>query len=259
MLPGIVVSVAKGAPSMNQPLTLEDLDQQPKNDAQRVMFYGFSVMIGTALGLALLSALAIAKGLYANVNSGDYLVRIPFWLVSMIAVCMVYLKLHIYGRFLTHKLTILDILIPLSKAFFAAGLFAVLSSDHPLMWHLWPLVFSIFALISHLKIRYYIGRFDETRASSEVASLIRKIKEHSKTADLRATLISAAIFATVWVLLNFVPPLPFMAHWSPKWQALLALPAGIGMVKAILSDKPIRDEIEKLQESWVLNQPTLAS
>jgi hypothetical protein len=243
---------------MNQKLTPQHLNGEPKNDAQRVMFSGFGLMIATALGLAVLSASIIAKGIFSDNQRADYLVRIPYWCVSMIAVCMVYLKLHIYGRFITHKLTVYDVLIPLTKAFVASGLFAVLSFDDTRMWHLWPLVFSMFAFVSHLKIRYYTNRFDETKATPEIANIISKIKVHSKKADLRGTLISTVAFFVVWVLLNFVPPLPFMAHWSPKWQALLAIPAGVGMIKATLSDKPIRDEIEKLEEEETDDMPKAA-
>jgi len=234
---------------MSPILTPKDLNADPKNDTQKVMFYGFGAMICTALGFAVVSAFVIVKGVFAGNQPGDYLVRIPFWLVSTLAVCMVYLKLHVYGRFLTHKLGVYDVLIPFTKAFIAAALFAVLSSEDARMWHVWPFVFSMFALVSHLKIRYYVGRFDEAKATPEIANIIRKIKAHSKKADLRGTFISTIAFLVAWVFLNFVPPLPFMAHWSTKWQALLAFPAAIGMIKAILSDKPIRDEIEKLQES----------
>lgn len=234
---------------MSQKLRPEDLKGDPKNDTQKVMFYGFAVMICTTLGLAVLSAFVIAKGLFTGEQRAEYLVRIPFWLVSTLAVCMVYLKLHVYGRFLTHKLTLYDVLIPFTKAFVASGLFAVLTADDTQMWKLWPLVFSMFALISHLKIRYYVGRFDETKATPEIAKIIRKIKEHVKKADLRATLVSSILFFVAWVVLNFVPPPQFLANRSSKWQALLAIPAGIGMIKAILSDKPIRDEIDKVEES----------
>jgi hypothetical protein len=233
---------------MSQKLTLASLNGEPKNDAQRMMFGGFALMIATALGCALVAALTIAKGTFAGGDRAEYLVRIPYWCVSVLAVCMVYLKLHIYGRFISHTLTVYDILIPLTKAFIGSALFGVLSFDDPRMWHLWPLVFAMFALISHLKIRYYMGRFDEEKATPEIADLIRMIREHTKKGDLRATRFFAAAFLVVWVLLNFVPPLQFMAHWSPKWQALLALPAGFGMVAAIHSDNPIRAAMEKLAE-----------
>src|SRR5437588_9742992 len=102
---------------MSQKLTPKGLDGEPKNDAQRIMFYGFALMIATALALALFSALTITKGIITGDHRAEYLVRIPYWCVSVIAVCMVYLKLHTYGRFITHRMTVFDVLIPLSKAF----------------------------------------------------------------------------------------------------------------------------------------------
>src|SRR5947207_1228869 len=109
---------------MSRKLTAEDFVEASMNDAQKVTFYGFALMIATALGFALLSALTIAKGIMDGGNRADYLVRIPFWCVSALAVAMVYMKLHTYGKFITHTITVYDVLIPLSKAITASALFA---------------------------------------------------------------------------------------------------------------------------------------
>jgi hypothetical protein len=225
------------------PATLTD---QFANDARQVMFYGFAVMIATALVFALLSALTIAKGVMGGDDGINYIVRIPYWCVSVLAVCMVYLKLHTYGRFITHSMTVLDVLIPLAKAFTASALFAVLNYEDARTWQLWPLVFSIFALISHFKIRYYHSKFDETNASQETAELLRMIRENARRSDLPATAIFGVSFGVIWLLLNFFSPLRFMAGWSPNWQALLAIPAAFAMVMAINSDKDIRAKVAAL-------------
>jgi hypothetical protein len=241
---------------MSRKLTAEDFIEASTNDAQKVTFYGFAVMIATALAFALLSALAIAKGLMDGGNRVDYLVRIPFWCVSALAVGMVYMKLHTYGKFITHTITVFDVLIPLSKALTASALFAVLCYDDPRTWHLWPLAFSMFALVSHLKIHYYHSKFDETNAPLETAELLRMINENMRETDLRATAIFGLLFLVAWVLLNFVPPLKFMAHWSSNWQVWLAIPAGFAMVMAIQSDVEIRRKIAQLTEAKGDNIPT---
>lgn len=233
---------------MSQRLTATSLNEEFASDSQRVMFYGFAVMIATAVAFAVLSAITISKGIMNSSHSVHYLMRLPYWCVSALAVCMVYMKLHTYGRFITHTMTVWDVMIPLSKAIVASAMFAVLNYDDLQTWHFWVLVFSLFAFISHGKIRYYMSRFDENGAPPETARLLRMIKENTKENDLRFTAIFGVFFLVAWVMLNFVPPLPFMARWSTNWQALLAIPAGFGMVMAIHSDKKIRAEIVRLTE-----------
>lgn len=234
---------------MSKELTPRTLHDLFRKDSQRIIFFAFTVMIATALYFAVVSGLAIGKGIVFNNDWEDYLVRVPYWCVSALAVCMVYLKLLTYSRFITHPMTVLDVIIPLAKAFVASSLFAVLSQDDKTTWFLWPLVFSLFAAVSHLKIRYYLSKFDERNVSFQAAALIRMIKENSRKTDLRATLFFSLAFFAIWILLNFVPPPEFMAHWSPKLQALLALPSGLGMIMAVKSDSKIRAEVLRLKEA----------
>jgi hypothetical protein len=233
---------------MSRKITPSGLTEEFVSDSQRVMFYGFAVMIATALAFALIAALTISRGIVESDSRVSYLVRVPYWCVSALAVCMVYIKVHTYGRFITHRMTARDVIIPFTKALIASGLFAVLTVDGPRLWHYWPFVFSAFAGVSHWKIRYYITRFDETKAPLETAKLIRMMKENTRKTDLPNTLMACVSFFVAGVLVNFIPPPHFMTGLSTNWQALLAIPAGFGIVMAIHSDKQVRAEVDRLTE-----------
>lgn len=233
---------------MSKQLTANSLHEEFRKDSRRVLFFGFGATILSALYFALVSANTIWTGIVQESNWIDYAARIPFWCVNAIAVCMVFTKVRTYGRFVTHQMTVFDVLIPFAKAFVASALFFILSTDGNSVWRHWVLVFAAFALVSHLKIHYYLSKLDEANAPPQTATLIRMIKKNTRKSDLRATAIFGLLYFVMWVLLNFVPPLQFMASLSPNWQALLAIPAGFSMIMAIYSDKKIRVEVSRLRQ-----------
>jgi len=234
---------------MSKPLSAESLHKGWRVDSRNFMFFSFGALIVSAIYFMLMSGHTIYTGILSGNDWSNYAIRLPYWCVSFLAVCMVYLKVTTYGRFITHPITLFDVMIPVTKAFIASMLFLVLSSENPGMWQHWLFWFAAFAAISHIKIRYYLGKFDESTASPKTLELIRMIKSNTTKSDLRATAILALSFFVVWIFLNFVPAPSFMANLSPKWQAVLALPAGFSIVMAIRSDKQIRKEVQKMRES----------
>src|ERR1041385_2403703 len=244
-------------------LTSAELDERLNTHAKDNHLFIFALMKAATVAMAGLALVTIVGRAY--LGQPKFLLLIFFWIVSLMATILTYNAASIFSNLLVNRVSRGDVLIPFIKTPIEFMLFGVLwaSDTYPNLWHLWPLCFGMFALMSHLKLRHFMATMREDYYSEDMQPLLAKIKHQAQTVDMPGSLRGGIAFVVVGIVVDVLPRFSFVREWTPQfwkwvynyssdWQIILAIPAFLAMYGAFktadIGRRDIFEHIEAVRE-----------
>lgn len=243
-------------------ITSSELAVRMQLHAKENNLFIFALMKSATVAIAGLALLTIVGRAYTGQT--QYLLLFPFWVVSLMATILTYNATSIFSNLLAHSPDWGDVLIPFVKTPLEFMLFAVLwgTEIYPGVWHLWPVCFGAFALVSHLKLRHFMSVMGDEYYADDLQPLLASIRNQAVKVDMPSSLISAVAFLAVGIGVNILPKFHFVREITPQflqwvynyssdWQVVLSVFAFIGMKDAIKTAdrgrRQIFDYLDKIQ------------
>lgn len=243
-------------------ITSSELAARMQLHAKENNLFIFALMKSATVAIAGLALLTIVGRAYTGQT--QYLLLFPFWVVSLMATILTYNATSVFSNLLAHSPDWGDVLIPFIKTPLEFMLFAVLwgTEIYPGVWHLWPVCFGAFALVSHLKLRHFMSVMSDEYYADDLQPLLARIRNQAIKVDMPSSLISAVVFLVVGIGVNILPKFNFVREITPQflqwvynyssnWQIVLAVPAFLGMRQAIktagVGRRQIFDHLDEIQ------------
>lgn len=225
---------------MNTKLNARELTLRLKLHSKENYVFIYSVMKALTVYSAAVALHSIISGLISG--ESVFLLRLPYWLASFAAMILTYNATMVGLLIIAYVPNWEDSVVPFLLAVVEYLLFSVLADPKPesVLWQHWLLIFSLFALICHIKIRNALHKTNLDNYVGSLRTIIEDYKANVKKEDIPSSAYCAIFAFAFWVLLKF----PLFQSWglsiSPNWQCLLGIPALAVMIFAIRTSEKYR-------------------
>ena len=234
------------------------IHDHPKENLMFILAVMKSATLAGA-GLALYAIIvAVLNGRY------DALLRLTTWSASLVVTWLTYSNMSMFSNLASLQSNGRETLFLFIKSPIEFLLFAVLIETQQPIWFVWPLVFSVIAAVSWVKIHFLVRAMSEDRYEPLLRPLLKEIADLARKKDIPGALRGAIVFLVlgfailVSVKLGFLPP--SIAKWVVASCGVLAhIPLGIAAKSSKAVGKTIVEYLDALEKHSRVPRPMTAA